>query len=52
MAEKQQTFRLTLTTKHPDAVIRLRRLLKIALRAFGFRCLEVRQTPKETPSDE
>ena len=25
------------------AIIRLRRLLKLALRAFGFRCIEVKQ---------
>lgn len=35
----------------PDASIRLRRLLKIARRAFGFRCVEVREqsTIRTTP---
>jgi hypothetical protein len=44
-------IRITLRPK-PDAVpsnIRLRRLLKLALRAFGLVCVDVREVPAETP---
>lgn len=35
---------------HPPA-IRLRQLLKIALRGFGFRCLDIRIIPRSDASD-
>ena len=34
-------------TPHPSpAIVRLRRLLKTALRAYGLKCVECRETPE------
>jgi hypothetical protein len=46
-----ETYILTLedTGDGPPAPIRLRRLLKLALRYMGFRCIDVRETPSIRP---
>lgn len=49
----QTTYRITLTPTPggPPAIIRLRRLLKAALRGFGMKCLAVEEMP-ETPEND
>jgi hypothetical protein len=52
--EQRPTYRLTLRAEPPGhdgapATIRLRRLLKCLLRAFGFRCVEVREVGYDGP---
>ena len=47
MTEKATTFTLEIRPegKHPaPAIIRLRRLLKTMLRAYGFRCTNIKET--------
>ncbi len=54
MSERRERYLVTLEAM-PDegtpAVVRLRRLLKKALRLFGFRCLHYVETPPE-PAQE
>jgi hypothetical protein len=52
VAGDRPTFRLLLKAEPPKygdapAAVRLRKLLKIALRGLGFRCLEVREVAVE-----
>jgi hypothetical protein len=45
------TYTITLEAQ-PNAIpetVRLRRLLKLALRAFGFRCVSVKEIKKKEP---
>lgn len=42
-------YRLTFRAEGdgPPAIVRVRRLLKIALRGYGLRCLAVEETPQD-----
>jgi hypothetical protein len=50
----QPTFRLVLRAVPGGGPVevRLRSLLKVALRAFGFRCVKVEEVPVEPPAQE
>ena len=54
-----ETFEIVLRSEghnNPPAIIRLRRLLKVALRGFGLRCVTIREMTlpqvQETEADD
>jgi hypothetical protein len=53
--DDQQTFNVVLTALPGwgvPAVVRLRRFLKCALRAYGLRCVEIIEVPVAAPAGE
>ncbi len=49
MKTARPTYKIVLVANagEVDAVSRLKQLLKVALRRFGFRCIDIRQVPSE-----
>lgn len=45
MSQARYILELRAEGPGPEGIIRLRRLLKCALRAFGLRCVDVRELP-------
>jgi hypothetical protein len=53
-AAERGVYRITLETTWSSAppIIQLRRALKVLLRSFGLRCLEVAEVPAEASGDD